>query len=536
MFVRVVSAVTCVSPADIGFSGKVGFVDADNKISCSDYHDRNDTICETLLIASKEPAQMRMDHVLRGLWVSYLLLGIVAHAAAQEGMSEIQDGVTQYGVMPVAMTQTDSAMSMAELQKLVEQQGARLEQLESSSKSKKKPVTQKWTGRIHYDYWAFPDESALVNYLETGDPLQQPSDAMGFRRLRLGLQGDIYDTMLYKIELDFAAPHKLAFKDAYFGWKDVPWLHTVLLGNQKRPYGLDALNSSRYNVFLERPFHVEAYAPDSRRVGFASYGLSDNQAWNWRWGGYLMNDIALVGSQRTDNYQAELAGRLANTIWYDEVSGGRGYAHWAVSGALSFPGGGPTGRFRTRPESRSDQRWLDTGTIAGLNRYQLIGLEGVVNVGALQIVSEYQYSNVERTAASDLGFGGYYVYAAYFLTGEHTPWVRKSGTIGRVKPFENFFLVDRCRGGVGHGWGAWQVAARYSYGDFSDQDILGGVGKSLTIGLNWWWTPHSRMQFNYIHGRIEDRDPATTGGNALPVGVATSGDYDIFGARFMVDF
>ena len=107
------------------------------------------------------------------------------------------------------------------------------------------------------------------------------------------------------------------------------------------------------------------------------------------------------------------------------------------------------------------------------------------------------------------------------------PWNRKNGTLDRVKPFENFFLVDRCGGGTGTGWGAWQVAARYSYADFNDQNIFGGVGESLTLGLNWLWNPNTRIQFNYINGSVHDR---TVGGQL------TGGDYDIFGTRFMIDF
>ena len=108
-----------------------------------------------------------------------------------------------------------------------------------------------------------------MNFLETDDPTEGPEDFIGFRRLRFGVAGDIYETMNYKIEMEFASPSDLAFKDAYLGWKHLPWLQTVLLGNQKRPYGLDHLNSSRYNVFMERPFHVEAYNQDARRLGVA---------------------------------------------------------------------------------------------------------------------------------------------------------------------------------------------------------------------------------------------------------------------------
>ncbi|MFV1965813.1 MAG: OprO/OprP family phosphate-selective porin [Pirellulaceae bacterium] len=442
-------------------------------------------------------------------------------------LQQLEENRLPSTIQNVSTTNSFLESRVAELEELVNEIG------------KEKPAngkpTQKWFGRVNYDYWAFPDASQLANFLETADPTIAPRDFAGFRRLRFGVQGDIGDTMLYKVAMDWATPENPSFKDAYFGWKDLPILRTLLLGNQKRPYGLDALNSSRYNVFIERPYHVDAFNQDARRVGLQSYGLSENERWNWRYGYNIMDDLQKSGLQYTDNYQSEFAGRLANTIWYDESSGGRRYAHWAISGSAAFPGGGPDARFATRPEARTSKKWFDTGVIAGANRYQLLGFEGVVNVGALQVVGEYQQANVERTAGfgPDLDFGGYYVYAAYFLTGEHTPWVRKSGTIGRVKPFENFFLVDKWHGGHGGSWGAWQIGARYSHADFTDDNIFGGVGDSMTFALNWWWTAYSRMQFNYIYGNIGQR--AAVGGAPLVAGT-TSGDYHIFGTRFMVDF
>ncbi|MGY8767788.1 MAG: OprO/OprP family phosphate-selective porin [Pirellulales bacterium] len=389
--------------------------------------------------------------------------------------------------------------------------------------------TLKWTGRVHFDYWGFPKESALPNYLEEGDENIGPKDAIGFRRLRLGLKGDISETMLYKIEFDFGATSKIAIKDAYIGWTDLPFLRTLLIGHQKRPYGLDHLNSSRYNVFMERPFIIEAYNQDARRAGLQSYGVSENEAWNWRFGVMLMEDFSQVGNQRTDNYQPEIAGRLANTIWYDEYSGGRGYAHWAISGTAAFPGNGDADVFKTPPESRTGNKWLDTGDLSA-NSYQLIGLESVVNIGAFQLTSEYMATQVQRAggAGNDLSFSGGYVQTSYWLTGEHTPWDRKYGTIGRTKPFENFFIVRDCNGCRQHGWGAWQVAARYSHADFTDEDIFGGVGDSFTLGVNWWWSPNSRMQFNYINGSISERVVA-----GAP---STDGWYNVYGMRFAVDF
>lgn len=407
----------------------------------------------------------------------------------------------------------------------------------------KKP-TQKWSGRIHWDYWNFPTSDALTNAYETGSPTDNPEDRFTFRRVRFGVAGDILENMTYKIEMEFAIPNEPAFKDVYIGWKELPVLQTVLLGNQKRPYGLDHLNSSRYNVFMERPFIIEAVNQDARRFGLCSYGLSDDLAWNWRYGAFLMQDIQGLGDYTSNDYQMEVAGRLANTIWYDEASDGRGYAHWAVAGTYADPSATVDGnavnqgRFRTRPEARTVERWFDTGAIANAQKYEMAAVEGVINVGALQIVGEYQHVWFQRHVGPELQFDGGYVYVAYFLTGEHTPWERESGTLGRVKPFENFFLVERCCGGRGWGMGAWQVAARYSHGDFTDEDIFGGTGDSITLGMNWWWTPYSRLQFNYIHGSVKDGKRATNLGTpavtVIPAGA--SGDYDIYGARFMVDF
>ena len=133
-----------------------------------------------------------------------------------------------------------------------------------------------------------------------------------------------------------------------------------------------------------------------------------------------------------------------------------------------------------------------------------------------------------------LSFEGVYVYVSYFLTGENRNYNRSKAAFDRVRPFENFFRVRTCGDRIGRGLGAWQIAVRGSYGDYSDDDIDGGVGKAITVGLNWFWTPHSRMQFNYIHGKITN---SWARGNATaPDQPLLSGTYDIIGARFMVNF
>ena len=227
--------------------------------------------------------------------------------------------------------------------------------------------TMKVSGRVHFDTWGFDDLDPTIGVFESGDSTDpsDPDNRLGFRRLRFGVAGNIRDNMRYKIEMEFAGGNASEFRDAYLGWTDLPILQTLLLGNQKRPYGLDHLNSSRYNVFLERPFVIEANNQDARRLGLASYGVSENEAWNWRYGVYNQENVQSTGNYTADHLQLEITGRLANTIWYDEISGGRGYAHWAVSGthADSTPGPDNEARWRTRPEARSRARWINTGFV-----------------------------------------------------------------------------------------------------------------------------------------------------------------------------
>ncbi len=396
-------------------------------------------------------------------------------------------------------------------------------------------------GRIHIDQWGFPRSSPGVNQIETSDAARSPLDRLVYRRLRIGIGGNVPPgNMSYRLEIDFSGQDGSQFRDAWIGWDDLAFWDTVRIGNQKRPYGLDHLNSSNFNLFMERPFIVDTLNEDNRRFGIASYGSSDDLQFNWRFGVYDMELIQNIGSTLNNKYPLEIAGRLANTYWYDQWYGGRGYGHVAVSGTCAFPNSNPPvpgasegrARFRSRPEARSTARWIDTMFIDGSDAYQILGIESVLNVGRFQFGGEFMNLWVQRRQqfGPDMYLHGGYIYLSYFLTGEHIPWNRRLGILGRVKPFENFYS-RRSRGNcIAQGTGAWNVAVRLSYADLNDQDVFGGVGQSATFALNWYWNAHARLQWNYIFGRIDDR--------RVPSGVESivSGNYQITGVRAIIDF
>lgn len=411
----------------------------------------------------------------------------------------------------------------------------------------KKKTTFKVGGRVHYDHWSFVNTSNGINSFE--HPPSTPAAAIdgtdpearwGFRRVRLEFSGDIQETMFWRLQVDFADPETPALKDAFIGFKELPRNQTLRIGHQKRPIGLDAWNSSRFNIFTERPLVVEALNEDARRLGVTVYGHADDESFNWQYGIFQLENSPADGENIGDAMQYSLNARVSGTPWYDETSGGRGYFHWGTAFMAANPDGDSTaattsanqGRFRTRMSNRSSSRWLDTGRIAGAEWYETLAFETMLNVGAFQMSGEYMQTWLQRDSVTagtgpDLSFQGYYVQASYFLTGEHIPVKRSVGSINRIKPFENFFLVDKCCGERGRGWGAWQVAGRFGMLDISDNDIRGGVGRLATGAVNWYWTPYSRMQFNLLYGDISDHAAVAgfTGGNSLTAGIRFGADF-----------
>lgn len=426
------------------------------------------------------------------------------------------------------------------LEKRVAQLEETLKKFEEEAEAPPDLPTLEIGGRIHFDTWSFADDSEGIHFFENPATGVDPENRIFFRRIRLELEGDVWQNMIYRFQIDFNTPSEPEYKDVYIGFTELPVLQTLIIGNHKRPLGLDHLNSSRFNVFMERPLMVDAFNEDARRIGVSAQGVSEDQVYNWQYGIFNMESTASTGKYIGDSLQMSFNARLASSPWYDESSGGRGYFHWAISSMFADPDGDVDpadtneneARFRTRAELRSEQRWLDTGRIRGAEAYEIVGLETILNVGPFQVVGEYMSDWLQRDETTpgtgpDLFFHGGYVYVAYMLTGEHVPYDRETGTIDRVEPFEDFFVVRRCSGRIGSGWGAWQAALRYSYLDLTDQDIRGGVENNVTLGLVWYFNPYANLQFNAVYGDIEDHQP---------VGGYTAGHFTALGTRLRMDF
>jgi phosphate-selective porin OprO/OprP len=114
-----------------------------------------------------------------------------------------------------------------------------------------------------------------------------------------------------------------------------------------------------------------------------------------------------------------------------------------------------------------------------------------------------------------VNFDGLYASASWFLTGETRPYDRRKACFSRVIPHHNF---DWGRGG----WGAWELAARYSFVNLNSENINGGRMSMLMTGLNWYLHPNLKMRFEYGLGHVSSYYP--------------EGYMNIFQTRLEVDF
>src|SRR5690606_35884565 len=103
-----------------------------------------------------------------------------------------------------------------------------------------------------------------------------------------------------------------------------------------------------------------------------------------------------------------------------------------------------------------------------------------------------------------LFFDAFMMQVSYFLTGEHRPYNRYMGIHDRMIPFCNFFRVRTRDEGIQMGSGAWEVAARYSWINLTDRNILGNDLQDFTFGLNWYLNPYLRCKFNYVRAFLDD--------------------------------
>lgn len=373
--------------------------------------------------------------------------------------------------------------------------------------SEDKNFRLKFGGRIMWDHAYFSqddDLDAAFGELESADGTE-------FRRVRLFVSGLLYKNFEFKLNVDFAGG-VTQLKDAYIGIRNLPAVGTIRVGHVKEPLRFDALTSSKYIVFLERGIPADIANERNNGILLMNDFLNDRLSVQ---AGVFRNADAF-GNDKSAGKDLAVTYRVTTLAVDNEDR--EELLHLGLSHSYRKPDREEYS-ISIRPKSHLAKKYISTGNIENVETVNILNGEAVYSRGPFTIQAEYLNSYV-RQVNEDFShtytFTNYYAQVSYFLTGEHRPYSGSYETFGRVKPKRNF--MDG-----GKGAGAWEAALRYGYTDLSDKDVYGGDQGDISVGLNWYLNPVSRIMFNYVW---TDIDKPGVGGGIL----------NIFEVRFQVDF
>jgi phosphate-selective porin OprO/OprP len=337
-------------------------------------------------------------------------------------------------------------------------------------------------------------------------------DGAFFRRARMGVMGDLYKNIEYRIEFDFAGEARPQFLDLWIAMTNLPLQQNIIVGHFFEPFSLERYTPNRFITFNERAL-VDSLSP-ARNMGAMLYGHTENERITWAVGAFRT---------RSDDYgdhvsnQGGWAITAHSTIlpWYLESDEYTLYMlHLGASYSYRAGDDDPL-RFRSRPSIRMNQQgvggvpnFVDTGDILNSENYRLYGLEAAWVHGPFSVQGEWIAASVPLGPESPPFFHGAYIYASWFLTGESRSYSRtnilgrfREGIFQRVIPRSNVW--DRRSEGI-NGPGAWEVAARWSYLNLNSAGIQGGYLEDWTLGVNWYLNPYTRISANYVHPILHD--------------------------------
>jgi phosphate-selective porin OprO and OprP len=358
------------------------------------------------------------------------------------------------------------------------------------------------TGKVNFRLQVDSD-----NYVESNG-LEHVESGGEIRRLRLGVGGEIHaiGNPLYTVNFELAGTYP-QWSDTYLFWQGLPWIGSLKIGNFDPPFSLEALISSRDITFMEDASPVAAFAP-GKKFGAQIGSPVWDESVTWYLGLFTAVQPQDVGDTTRD--VGRIAARVTWLVSHDVAA--RRWVHLGL-GVTALASNDKL-EYRSRPESHLAPFLVDTGTVHA-GAAEIIGLEAAWVEGPFSLQSEVLHSFVDQPGASTLNFGGAYINASWFLTGECRPYDATQGIFGPVTPLQSFSLR-------GPGWGAFEFGTRLSYLDLTNQSIHGGVIHGVTGDLTWYLNRHWKTKFEY--------------GFELVRSGATNGNLQFLQLRFQVDY
>jgi phosphate-selective porin OprO/OprP len=417
-------------------------------------------------------------------------------------------------------------------------------------------------GLIQFDT-AYYSQRGIRTQAGNGTDLNSGSN---FRRVRFGLEGTLYKNWAYNFIAEYGGSGSegpVQINQAYLQYTG---LKPVFLRiGAFTPYAsLEDSTSASDTLFLERATATEItrnIAGGDGREGISLVAQGDRYLASVAYTGNKVT-VGSAGGTQTFDEQQGVVGRLAGLVYTtpkaNVVLGANGSYVFDTASLTANSSTSGTVVFQNSPELRVDDSSSSTsltpanlisttptgGTAFSARQAWHFGVDAAAQVYGAYLEGGYFKFGADRrgggAAASNPEFDAWYAQASYILTGESRRYNATQASFRSPKVAHPFNF------GKDAGWGAWEVAGRYSFTDLNFNPgklgsalpaggIRGGEQTIWTLGLNWYPNDALRFSLNYLIADIDRLNGGTAVGQ-VPANGQLGPSFHAIALRSQVNF
>lgn len=335
--------------------------------------------------------------------------------------------------------------------------------------------------------------------LASSDLPSQREDSAEVRRARVSALIEWRNDWRLKLGLDMVRQETpfgedvLPLRDLSVEYRGLP-VH-IELGQFVEPFGL-LQSSSRGAALMERP-QATGLAP-GYGLGVAGNARFGNGGVTFGAFAPTRNDVFFGG--REDHSQTA-------RVTYAPLRGDDALLHLGAALSIREPDNDLL-QFVTIPESvllldlnvRGQRLIVD-------DDYLLFGAELAAQLGPVLLQGEVMQAEIPDAISFDdvvqngtitfldASYTGWYVEGAWALTGERRDYSARRGTFSGIEPARMLFAG---------GFGAIEVAARYSSTDLRDETARGERGRIASAGINWYPVEYAKLMVEALDITVDD--------------------------------
>jgi len=275
------------------------------------------------------------------------------------------------------------------------------------------------------------------------------------------------------------------------GWYDyrldIPVGSNMMLsvGKQKEPISLERLTPLTYLPMQERSVIADAVMP-ARNHGVVLSGTAAADNVSWAVGAF--NNWIDSGESFSDTSN-QFVGRVS---WVPAAFQTETNLFHLGLGLRSSNIKQPV-RARSEPEFNNAPNYVDTDLVAADDQVTY-NLEAYWRNGPYMLGFEYIGTDLNAPQSGNPFLSGYHLTGSWAVTGEMRGYRKRSGT------FDPLPVARPVNQG---GWGAVELAFRYSRTDLTDGTVDGGEMDIYSLGVNWWLTRSASLGLNYRYVTLD---------------------------------